>query len=111
MDDFRILNKVIDSSPHIICIIDENFSIQWMNSYALKFFGKDVTGKNLKTLLSISDESPDTKKNGVITSRITKKKKEIILEHRIVNAGRKPGPGSGLSSLKIKPSRLNMKSW
>lgn len=93
MDDFRILNKVIDSSPHIICIIDENFSIQWMNSYALKFFGKDVTGKNLKTLLSISDESPDTKKNGVITSRITKKKKEIILEHRIVNAGRKPGPG------------------
>jgi hypothetical protein len=64
-----------------------------MNSYALKFFGKDETGKNLKTLLSISDESPETKKNGVITSRITKKKKEIILEHRIVNAGRKPGPG------------------
>ena len=92
MDDFRILNKVIDTSPHIICIIDENYIIKWMNSYALKFFGKDVTGKNLKTLLSISDESTD-KKNGIITSRITKKKKEIILEHRIVNAGRKPGPG------------------
>ncbi|HRX47951.1 MAG TPA: PAS domain-containing protein, partial [Spirochaetota bacterium] len=63
MDDFRILNKVIDTSPHIICIIDENYIIKWMNSYALKFFGKDVTGKNLKTLLSISDESTD-KKNG-----------------------------------------------
>lgn len=93
MDDFRILNKVIDTSPHIICIIDENYIIKWLNSYALKFFGKDVTGKNLKTLLSISIDSSENKKNGVLTSRITKKKKDIILEHRIVNAGRKPGPG------------------
>jgi len=93
MDDFNILNKVIDTSPHIICIIDENYIIKWHNIYAHKFFGRDVTGKNVKDLLSFDSESYENKKNGSITSRIIKKKKEIILEHRIINAGRKQGQG------------------
>lgn len=93
MDDFSILNRVIDTSPYIICIIDENYIIRWQNSYSLKFFGRDVTGKCIKTLLSISTDSDDNRKTGALTSRIVKDKKEFILEHRIISAGRESDSG------------------
>lgn len=93
MEDFSILNRVVDTSPHIICIIDEDYIVRWQNSYAVKFFGRDVSGKNIKTLLSISADSISKRKAGALTSRIQKGKKEIILEHRIISAGRKPDSG------------------
>ncbi len=92
MEDFNILNRVIDTSPHIICIIDENNIIRWQNIYATKFFGKNVTGKNINELLLISADSIN-KKTGALTSRVVKRKKEIILEHRIISAGSEQDSG------------------
>lgn len=92
MEDFNILNRVIDTSPHIICIIDENDIIRWQNIYATKFFGKSVTGKNIKELLLISADSIN-KKTGALTSRVVKRKKEVILEHRIISSGRNQDSG------------------
>ncbi len=93
MQDFSIFYKVIDISPHIICIIDENDIIKWQNSYALKFFGMDVTGKDVKVLLSIDAASMNNNKKGITKSRITNNKKELFFEHRIISAGRKTVPG------------------
>ncbi|HOP64397.1 MAG TPA: ATP-binding protein [Spirochaetota bacterium] len=93
MDDFNLLNRVIDTSPHIICIIDENDIIQWQNSYSEKFFKKDTTGENIRKLLSIESGPLESEKTGVFTSHLKTGKKELILEHRIISAGREPDSG------------------
>lgn len=93
MKDYKLLNEIVDTSPHIICIIDRKNIIRWHNSFALKFFGKDATGKNIKTLLSINTDSISDEKTAILKSRIIKNKKEFILEHRIINTGHEPDSG------------------
>ena len=93
MNDFTILNRVINSSPQIISVINGDGIIKWQNKSAMKFFGRNFIGKDIFDSLGIDMGSFKNKKSGMISAPIRLHRKERLLEHRIIRAGNSSDSG------------------